>query len=191
VFASGAGAGFNGGLGKPLLIVQADITPKQINGEPLGNFRLYGWTNGHTSNLAGDAEQRHSGWGLSVDHKFGRDWNVFGRWGQRTSGEGSFDRALTLGFEHGGRAWGRGNDAIGLAVGWLHTDSAWQNATAADPSLVGYTAQGSERVAELYYRMKLNERIELSPDVQLIQRPGGQSGAKRVTLWGLRAGIGF
>ncbi len=191
VFASGAGAGFNGELGQPLLIVQADITPKQINGEARGAFRLYAWTNGHTQNLAGDAQQRHSGWGLSADHKFGRDWNVFGRFGQRTSGEASFKQALTVGFEHGGRAWGRGSDALGLALGQLRTDPAWQRATAADPTLVGFGAQGSERVAELYYRMKLNEKIELSPDVQLIDHAGGNADAKRITLWGLRASIGF
>lgn len=191
VFASGAGASFNGGLGQPLVIVQAEVSPKQINGEPLGSLRLYGWTNGHTTNLAGDAEQRHSGWGLSVDHKLGRDWNLFGRWGQRTSGEGTFDRALTLGFEHGGHAWGRSHDVLGLALGWLRTDAAWRAATAAAPSLVGYTAQGHERVAELYYRMKLSEHVELSPDVQIIERAGGEADARRVTLWGLRASVGF
>lgn len=64
---------------------------------------MYGWTNGHTTDLLG-AEQRHSGWGLSVDHKVGRDWNLFGRYGQRTQGDAAFNKALTVGFEHGGRA---------------------------------------------------------------------------------------
>ncbi|ASM76140.1 hypothetical protein VITFI_CDS0361 [Vitreoscilla filiformis] len=32
VFGSGAGANFNGGLGRPMVIVQAEIIPKQING---------------------------------------------------------------------------------------------------------------------------------------------------------------
>ena len=103
VFGSGAGANFNGGLGRPMVIVQAEIIPKQINGEARGAFRLYGWTNGHTTDLLG-AEQRHSGWGLSVDHKVGRDWNLFGRYGQRTQGDAAFNKALTVGFEHGGRA---------------------------------------------------------------------------------------
>jgi hypothetical protein len=190
VLGSGAGANFNGGLGRPMVIVQAEITPKQINGEARGAFRLYGWTNGHTTDLLGN-EQRHSGWGLSMDHKVGRDWNLFGRYGQRTQGDGAFNKALTVGFEHGGRAWGRGHDALGLAVGWLRTSSAWQSATLADPTLVGYSASGNERLAELYYRMKLSEKIELTPDVQIIQRPGGDEQARRVTLWGLRAAIGF
>lgn len=190
VFGSGAGANFNGGLGQPMVIVQAEITPKQINGEARGALRLYGWTNGHTTDWLG-AEQRHSGWGLSVDHKVGRDWNLFGRYGQRTQGDAAFNKALTVGFEHGGRAWGRGHDALGLAVGWLRTSSAWQSATLADPTLVGYTASGSERLAEVYYRMKLSDKIELTPDVQIIQRPGGDDQARRVTLWGLRAAVGF
>ena len=189
VFGSGAGAHFNGGLGRPMVIVQAEITPK-AHGEAQGAFRLYGWTNGHTTDLLG-AEQRHSGWGWSADHKLGRDWNVFGRYGQRTQGDAAFNKALTVGFEHSGRAWGRGHDALGLAVGWLRTSSAWQSATLADPTLVGYTASGNERLAEVYYRMKLSDKIELTPDVQIIQRPGGDDQARRVTLWGLRAAIGF
>ncbi|NDY91572.1 carbohydrate porin [Ideonella livida] len=191
VFASGAGASFNGGLGRPLVIVQAEASPKQINGEPRGSYRLYAWTNGHTTNLAGDAEQRHSGWGLSLDQRVGRDWNLFARWGARTEGEGSFDRALTLGAEQTGRAWGRPHDSVGLALGWLRTDAAWTAATAADASLLGYAARGHERVGELYYRYQLNERIELSPDVQWIDRAGGQGDARRVVLTGLRASIGF
>lgn len=191
VLAAGAGAGFNGGLGQPLVIVQAELTPKQINGEARGGLRLYGWTNGQTTTLDGSSPQRHSGWGLSADHKLGRDWQVFGRYGQRTAGDGQFDQALTLGFELGGRAWGLGHDALGLALGSLRTDRAWREATAADPSLVGFAATGREQTAELFYRHKLNEHIELSPDVQWIRHAGGDASAPTVTVWGLRANIGF
>jgi hypothetical protein len=189
VFASGAGAAFGGGLGRPLVIAQIETSPLQLNGEARGNYRLYAWTNGHTLDLQ-DKEQRHSGFGLSLDQRLGRDWNLFGRYGRRTSGDGGFDSALTLGFEFGGRGWGRGNDAIGLAAGWLKTGSAWRAATA-DGSLAGYAASGQERIAELYYRIKVNEQLEITPDFQLIQRAGGDGGAPDVRMLGVRASLGF
>jgi hypothetical protein len=190
LFAAGTGANFSGGLGRPLAIAQLEWSPLQINGEPRGSYRIYAWTNGRTSALDG-APQRHTGIGLSVDQRIGRDWNLFGRAGRRTSGEGTFDSALTLGFEHGGRAWGRGRDAVGLAVGWLKTSPAWRDATAADSTLVGYSASGQERIAEVFYRWRLNEHLELSPDFQLIQRPGGDAAGKTARVFGVRASAGF
>ena len=191
LFASGTGADFDGGPRRPLLIGQFEVSPKQINGEPRGTYRLYVWTNGQTTNLAGDALQRHSGYGLSVDQKFGREWNLFGRWGQRTSGDGTFDKALTLGFEHGGRAWGRGTDAAGFAAGWVRTSSEFAQATQLDPTLVGYAASGNEQILEAYYRWKLSDHLELTPDLQWIRRAGGDRGAPSFTAIGLRAAVGF
>lgn len=171
-FASGAGADFSAGWGGPLVIAQAEWSPRQINGEPRGTWRLYGWTNGRTSDLAGDA-QRHSGWGISVDHKLGAAWNLFGRWGQRTQGDGAFDRALTLGFEHGGRTWGRPHDGLGFAGGWLHGDA------------------GTEQTLELYYRIHLSEHLTLTPDVQLVRRAAGEASAGSFGVFGVRAAVGF
>jgi hypothetical protein len=191
VFGSGSGANFSTGPARPLVIGQLEFTPKQINGEARGNYRLYAWTNGQATNLAGDALQRHSGYGLSVDQRLGRDWNVFGRWGHRTNGDGAFDKALTLGFEHGGRAWGRGNDAAGLAAGWVRTSGEWARATALDASLAGFAASGSEQVVEAYYRFKLSDHLELTPDLQWIRRAGGNGSAPSFTAVGLRAAVGF
>jgi high affinity Mn2+ porin len=189
VFASGAGSTFSAGPRRPLVIGQVEYSPKQINGEPRGNYRAYAWTNGRTTDLDG-ADQRHTGFGLSADQRFGRDWNLFARYGRRTSGDGNFDSAVTLGFEHGGRAWGRGKDAVGVAFGLLKTGSAWRNATA-DGSLAGYAASGNEQIAEIYYRLKLGSNLEVSPDFQLIRRAGGDDTAPAVKLFGVRASLGF
>lgn len=188
-FAAGEGARYNGSLGRPLYITQFELYPKQINGEPRGTYRVYAWTNGRTTDFDGN-EQRHSGYGISVDQKLGREWNLFGRWGQRTSGSGPFDRALTLGFEHGGRLWGRGRDAVGVAYGLLDTSSGWRGLTA-DGTLVGYAASGRERTLELYYRYKLNDKIEITPDFQLIQRAGGDGSAPNTSVFGVRGSLGF
>jgi hypothetical protein len=183
VFGSGSAATFGPGGSEPLVIAQIEASPKQINGEPRGSYRLYAWTNGRTADLA-DNEQRHTGVGLSVDQRIGAAWNLFGRWGRRTAGDGNFDDALTLGLEHGGRAWGRGGDSLGLAVGWLKTSDAYS-------AVADYAASGNERIAELYYRLKLNEHLELTPDFQLIQRAGGDGQAPTVRVFGARASLGF
>lgn len=191
VFGSGAAADFSAGPRRPLVIGQIEFSPRQINGEPRSSYRLYAWTNGETADLTGEQRQRHGGYGLSVDHKFGRAWNLFARWGQRTSGDGTFDKALTLGFEHGGRTWGRGHDALGLAAGWLRTSGAYARATALDPTLAGYTASGNEQILEAYYRFRLNDHVELTPDLQWIRRAGGDRNAPAFTAVGLRAAVGF
>lgn len=189
MFAAGSGANLSGSLGSPLVIAQLDWSPLQLNGEPRGNYRVYAWSNGRTTGLDG-ARERHTGVGLSIDQRVGRDWNLFGRAGRRIAGHGTFDSALTLGFEHGGRAWGRARDALGLASGWLRTSDAWR-AASADGSVAGYASSRSERLVELYYRMTLNEHLDLSPDFQLVQRPGGEVGAARVRVFGLRAAASF
>ena len=191
IFGSGAGANFSAGPHRPLVIGQVEFSPKLINGEPHGTYRLYAWTNGQTTDLSGAVAQRHSGYGISVDQKLGREWNLFGRWGQRTSGDGAFDKALTFGFEHGGRAWGRGHDAVGLAAGFVHTSGEWAQATALDTSLVGFAARGNEQIFEAYYRWKLSDHLELTPDLQWIRRAGGNSDAPSFMAVGLRAAVGF
>jgi high affinity Mn2+ porin len=172
------------------------VSPLQGDGEARGNYRIYAWTNGGTSDLTGAAE-RHSGVGLSFDQKVGSDWNLFARWGRRTRGDGMFNSALTGGFEVSGKAWGRGKDAIGVAYGVLRTSDAYQAATIGSAfvtsggTAIPYEASGSERIAEMYYRIKLNDHLELSPDFQLIQRAGGNPNAATVRVLGLRASLGF
>ena len=173
----------------PFVIAQLEVSPQQINGEPRGNYRLYVWSNDATTDLAGQRQTR-SGVGMSVDQKVGRNWNWFGRVGYRTSGDAPFDTAVTAGFEYAGKRWERPKDALGLAVGALSTSKAWRNATAGG-SLASHQANGEEIIAELYYRIRLNERLNVSPDLQYIARPGGNGNAPTVWALGLRANIGF
>ena len=112
-------------------------------------------------------------------------------WGHPTWGEGTFDKALTVGFEHGGRAWARGHDAVGLAAGFVHTSSEWAQATSLDASLVGFAAHGNEQIIEAYYRWKLSDHLELTPDLQWIRRAGGNGDAPAFMAVGLRAAVGF
>jgi high affinity Mn2+ porin len=188
VFGSGPGANFSGSLGKPFVIAQIEATRRFFVGLP-GTYRLYAWRNGRAAGFDGST-QRHAGWGASIDQRLDDDWTVFARLGRQASGEVRFDRALTLGAETGGSRWGRSGDALGAGFAWLATSGAYRAATA-DGSLAGYAASGAERIVELYYRWRLNDRVQLSPDLQWIRRAAGDGGAASVKAAGLRVKVGF
>lgn len=188
VFGSGPAANFSGSLDRPLMIAQLEMSAPLRPGL-VGNYRLYAWHNGSVQDFDGTGSG-HSGWGFSADQRLGRALTLFGRYGRRISGHGSFDDALTLGAEIGGDYWRRSADALGIAAGVLPTSAEYRAATA-DGLLSGYAASGSERVAEIYYRYHLNDHVEVTPDLQWVQRPGGDGTAPAMTVFGLRATLGL
>lgn len=180
VFGSGPGANFSGSPSRPFVIGQLEST-QWLFGGLAGNYRLYAWTNGRASDFDG-AEARHSGYGVSADQRVGDALTLFGRYGHQAKGRPRFDRALTLGAELGGDYWGRAADSFGIAAGWLRTS---------DDANPDSALAASERIAELYYRFRVNSRFELSPDLQYIRRPAGDAAAPSIKVVGLRARIGF
>ena len=188
VFGSGPGADFTGSLGDPFIIAQLETTRRFFVGQP-GTYRVYGWTNGRAADFA-DARERHSGWGVSADQRVGDAVTLFTRFGSELHGSVRFDRAFTVGAEIGGAYWDRAGDSVGFAAGFLRTSGDYRSATA-DGSLAGYAASGTERIAELYYRFRVNTRFDVTPDLQWIQRPGGDGSAPDVVVGGVRARVGF
>lgn len=184
-FAADSGANFSGSNRGVFVIAQAEMNTR-FNMLP-GTVRAYTWSNSRAQNYAA-VDRRNRGWGLSADQKVLEDLTLFGRYGRHTSGYVTFDRALTLGAELEGTPWGRSADSIGLAVGSLRTSSNYRNDSLA---VAGYQASGSEKQTELYYRFKLNDGIELSPNFQWIRNPGGDSTASTVKVAGMRATLGF
>ena len=188
VFGAGPGADFTGSLADPFVIAQLETTRRLAAGQP-GTYRVYGWRNGRAGDFGGRFEPR-SGWGTSVDQRIGDALTLFARIGGELRGRVRFDRALTLGAEIGGDYWGRATDALGLAAGLLRTSGAYRDATA-DGAPAGYAASGTERIAEIYYRWRINDRFDLTPDVQWIRRPGGDAFAPDVFVGALRTRVGF
>lgn len=189
IFGSGEGVRFSASPGKHFVIAQADMV-RHFDGLP-GTYRAYVWSNGRASDFDG-TEARHSGLGVSIDQHVTDSLVVFGRYGHQLTGKVRFDQALTLGAE-----WQRGSDALGVAAGLLRTAGAFRaesqtvDADADGLPDFGYAASGWERVAEVYYRMRLNDYVALTPDLQFIQRPGGDGTASVLTLFGLRVRVGF
>lgn len=195
VFGSARAANFSGSLSRPFVIAQIE-TARRLLGGLAGNYRVYAWHNGRGAEYDGSLA-RHSGVGLSIDQRLGDTITVFGRYGGQLSGKVRFDRALTLGAEIGGHYWGRSADALGVAAGVLRTskrfrrDSATVDANADAIADFGFGAGAGERIVELYYRFRLNKQLDLTPDFQLIQQPGGNGAAKPIHLLALRARASF
>lgn len=194
VFGSGPGANFSNSLAGPFIIAQAQ-TAARFNYLP-GNYRAYLWRNGRGAGYDG-VERPHSGVGISADQKVADELTLFARYGHHMKGQVRFDRALTVGSELAGSGWGRAADSFGFALGVLRTSEAFRNDSLAldanddgTPDF-GYQASGWERQLELYYRYKVNSRVELSPDFQLVQRPAADGSAGTIRIFGLRAKVGF
>jgi high affinity Mn2+ porin len=199
VFGAGGGAQFSNSFEKPFVIAQLETAQKLFGGLD-GNYRAYAWRNNQTSPYANEADsatEKHAGWGVSFDQRIGDATTLFARHGQQTRGKVRFDRAVTVGAEFGGSYWNRGADAIGVAYGELRTSNAFRNdapALDADGDLspdFGYTPGRAEQVAELYYRIRINARFEISPDFQLIRNPAANNTAANVKVLGLRAQATF
>jgi hypothetical protein len=187
MFGSGPGANFSGSLDKPFIIAQAD-TGWRFNYLP-GTYRAYAWRNGRGQGYDG-VERSHSGWGMSIDQKVADTLTLFGRYGHEVAGKVRFDRAVTGGIEINGAGWGRAADALGLALGALRTSEDFRRDAPADPNF-GYTPQGWEQQVEAYYRYRVNSRLEVSPNLQLIRHAAGDDAAPLVKVVGLRAKVGF
>ena len=193
-FGSGPGANFTGSMAGPFVIAQAE-TAARFNYLP-GHYRAYLWRNGRAAGYDG-VEQRHTGFGVSADQKVTDELTLFGRYGHQLSGKARFDRALTFGAEVAGNAWARAADGFGAAFGALRTSADFRNdsptldADADGTPDFGYQAGGSEKQMEIYYRFKLNSKVELTPDFQWIRQPGGNAGAPTIKVVGLRAKVGF
>jgi hypothetical protein len=185
-FGSGPGEDLHGSMDGPFVIGQLETS--RVFAEDLpGTYRAYAWTNGHAMDLDGTFE-RHTGFGISVDQRVAPAITVWGRLGRELDGRVRFDAALTGGAEIGGELWGRHGDAIGLAAGFLRTSREYRETTA-DATVAGYAASGSERIFELYYRWRVVERLEVTPDLQWVRRAAGNPSAPGIVVAGIRARV--
>ncbi len=186
VFGAGSGSSFENSLSKPLTIVQIDTKQNLFVGLS-GNYRLYYWHNANAQDL-NENQQAHSGIGVSIDQKVDDYLTLYTRIGWQTEGEVQFDRAITLGADFGGSYWQRGGDAIGVSFGYLSLSDEYKEKSL---DLVGFTTTGSEQIAEIYYRYRINSQLSLSPNVQVIRHAGGNQQANTLSAYGVRAQLNF
>ncbi len=199
VFGAGAGAVYMDTFDEPFTIAQIESTQRFFGGLE-GNYRLYAWHNAQAVPYANESDasvETHAGWGISADQRVTESVSLFARYGQELKGRVRFDRAVTVGTQIDGSAWHRGADALGLAVGVLRTSADFRrDAPALDAdgdgnADFGYQPTGGERVAEVYYRYRVNPQFELSPDIQFIEKPAADPDARDIVVFGLRAQFTF
>ncbi|GAB3543724.1 hypothetical protein GCM10027343_17590 [Noviherbaspirillum agri] len=184
VFGAGErGSNYQRSLAQPLVMLQAETEQRFLGGLP-GNYRIYAWRNPQAEHFDDgiDAPERHTGWGVSADQRIGDGVTLFGRYGHQMKGNVRFDRALTLGAEINGSYWSRGGDSVGLAAGLLKSSRGYRDFAAAG---------NAEKVAELYYRYRVSSQFDLSPSLQYIGDPGGDSSVDSVKILGLRAQLTY
>lgn len=80
---------------------------------------------------------------------------------------------------------------VGIALGASHSSSEFSRGSAsivdaAGNPVFGFTAQGYEQLAEIYYRLRVHKNFEISPDLQWIANPAGNPNARPVKVLGVR-----
>lgn len=194
VFGAGHGANYQHVFSSPLIVMQAE-TRLQFDALT-GNYRAYVWRTGQGEQLDGSTAH-HAGWGISVDQQVNDGIALFGRYGKLGQGQVRFDQALTLGAEFNGSRWSRGGDTLGIAAAWLRASDAYRafggsgDIKGDGSGLFTFTPGGAEKVAELYYRYRISDQVELSPDFQYVWRMGANPGAGNVAIYGLRAQFSY
>jgi len=186
IFGAGEDASFEDSLSNPLTIVQIETKQNLFIGLS-GHYRLYYWHNANAQDLD-ENQQSHAGIGLSIDQKIDDYLTLYTRLGWQTQGEVKFDRAITLGADFGGSYWQRAGDAIGLSLGYLILSDEYK---AKSVDLVGFNAKGSEQIAEIYYRYRINSQLTVSPNVQVIRHAGGDKQVSTLSAYGVRAQLNF
>lgn len=165
-------------------IAQLDYKAKLADRE--GNCRVYASVDGSLPALdpatglpqgAKLKEKNAVGFGLSLDQQLTDTLTVFARYGQRDRDAYTTHRAWSVGGQFLGLLPGRKADVLGFAYGQIQA--------------AGSLADSQEKLAELYYKLQLTDRIAVAPVVQYLINPAGSSGADNVTALALRTQVSF
>lgn len=130
-----------------------------------GNYRVFGW---HTQTDSGD---EGSGIGVGFSQEIGKDgWAPFGRWGYGDDQVTSMRQMVSGGIGNL-HPFGRRGDMFGIGLAW------------GDPS---DSSLRQQTMLETFYRLKLTDSLELSPDVELFMPPSSRENQDFVAVFGIR-----
>ena len=94
------------------------------------------------------------------------------------------DRYVGIGLTRAAPFFGRSQDELGLAVAAAHNGSLYERANASPGA-----ATASETAVELTYLAQLLTWMAVQPDVQYVIHPGGKTGRRNATVFGLTIGL--
>jgi membrane-bound inhibitor of C-type lysozyme len=136
---------------------------------------------GYTQQIAASIPAKTDAFGVNAEWAITPNVGVFGRYGTGTTKfftPGIADANLTT--------WQFGFSFLGLFA-----PGNTLGITAGQPTRATNYASGTEIDYELFYNFKLNDRITLTPDIQIISQPGNISGNPTITIGSLRAVFSF
>lgn len=147
-------------------------------GDLEGNYRVYAALDGSLADGENKLVQDNSlSFGVSVDQQVTDKLTLFGRYGQRDEDVYAVKTAWSAGGQYTGLIPGRGDDVLGLAYGQIQA--------------IGDIADSQEKLAEVYYKYKVSDQIEVAPVVQYLVNPAGNRAADDVLALALRTQISF
>ena len=114
------------------------------------------------------------GFGFSIDQQLTDKLTLFARYGQRDNSAYATRSAWSVGGQYSGLLSARQDDILGFAFGQI--------------SVVG---AAQENLSEVYYKVKVSEQIAVTPLVQYLINPEGNTSRDNVTVLGLRTQIVF
>jgi len=166
-------------------ILEINFKPKMAGHQ--GNYRLYGWFNGSDHEDLKDptkTREDNYGFGLSFDQELTDLIGIFARYGWQRSSVSQVEHAWSTGFQSSGKFYGRENDTFGLAYGMAIIGEDWKDANSGINS-------GNEHHMELYYNFKVSDHLNISPDIQWVKNPNGDSENDDIWVFGIRAQLSF
>ena len=156
----------------------AELAYKHKAGELEGNYRIYAALDGSLADGASKLSQKNAvSYGVSLDQQVTDKLTLFARYGQRDEEVYAVRRAWSAGGQYTGLISDRKDDVLGLAYGQIQA--------------AGSIADSQEKLAELYYKVKVSDQIEIAPVVQYLVNPAGNSSTDNVVALALRTKISF
>jgi len=156
----------------------AELGYKLKTGELEGNYRVYASLDGALPDAEAKLVQKNAiGFGVSIDQQITDKLTLFARYGERDEDVYAVKKAWSAGGQYAGLIPDRNDDVLGFAYGQIQA--------------IGAIADSQEKLAEVYYKYKVNDQIEVAPVVQYLINPAGNSSTDNVVALALRTQISF
>jgi porin len=119
---------------------------------------------------------RGTGVGIGADWEFNNGWLPFGRWGINAATGSTTKQVETIGLANVAPFGRKKADLFGAASTWTR------------PSTPG---QRLEELTEFFYRLKLSDSLEFSPDVEWLRHPSIPNKINQTAVLGVRLKVIF
>ena len=169
---------------RPYVVVQVNFKPNLAGHD--GNYRFYVIQDNRVYIDLNGNPTENSAWGVSFDQAVGHGVGLFARYSSQDTDvqENSVKSSWSVGALLAGETWGRGDDTIGIGYGSVNVNDKSTD-FAGDPNA------DDETHLEVFYKLALNDKLSLTPDIQVIGNNGGNSSSDTVTVYGIRGQVNF